>query len=160
MSRDREHSILDFWQKILKSDIDASAGILFNLGCSIWFFCLQRPADLKSHFHNLMSRKTVAAKLDRTNKVCFHRIKESPDEINERVMSGALTDPRRLYSNLNVMPCNLIVFVWCLFTVSWTAARKAILLFFLQTTFLLGTFFLDNCLLAHHTEHYNGNYSV
>ena len=128
------------------------------------FFCLYRPSDLKSHFLNLMSRKTVAAKLDRTNKVCFHRIKESPDEINERVMPAALTDPRRLYSNLNVMPCNLIVFVWCLLTVCWTAdgvrSQSNPPLFFLQTTFLLGTFFLDNCLLAHHTEHYNGNYSV
>ena len=119
---------------------------MFNLGCSIWFFCLQRPADLKSHFHNLMSRKTVAAKLDRTNKVCFHRIKESPDEINERVMSGALTDPRRLYSNLNVMPCNLIVFVWCLFTVSWTAggvrSQSNSPLFFSKRHFYWGHFSL------------------
>ena len=84
------------------------------------FFCLFRPADLKSHFLNLMSRKTVAAKLDRTNKACFHRIKESPDKINELVMPLNFTDPWRLYSNLNVMPCYLIVVVWCLLTVCWT----------------------------------------
>ena len=44
-----------------------------------------------------MSRKTVAAKLDRTNKVCFHRIKESADKINELVMAAISTDPWRLY---------------------------------------------------------------
>ena len=153
MSRDGN---IQFWIFDRKSlNLTVMAGILFNLLHLI--LLSTRPADLKSHFLNLMSRKTVAAKLDRTNKVCFHRIKESPDKINELVMPLNFTDPWRLYSNLNVMPCYLIVVVWCLLTVCWTGRT---ILFFLQTTFLLGTFFLDNCLLAHHTEHYNGNYSV
>ena len=102
------------------------------------FFCLYRPADLKSHFLNLMSRKTVAAILDTTNKVCFYRIKESPDKINELVMPLNFTDPWRLYSNLNVMPCYLIVFVWCLLTVCW----KGLSSFFSKRHFYWGHFSL------------------
>ena len=55
--------------------------------------------------------------------------------------------------------CNALIFN-CLCLVSAYCLLERDILFFLQTTFLLGTFFLDNCLLAHHTEHYNGNYSV
>ena len=133
------------------------ASILFYPDCSLLHYLPPyRPADLKSCFLNLMSWKTVATKLDTTNKVCFHGIKESLDKVNELVMPASCTDPCWAESQFkwNALQFN------CLCLVSAHCLSDGTILFFLQTTFLLGTFLLDNCLRAHHTEHYNGNYSL